>query len=96
MIASHNTEAVKVIRYKYKNVGKRDLPAICISLEEGVLDQTEAKKALVTSLYRLSVMQDERPSAVLLYGPSGVGKTETARCLSEALGGGLTLSLIHI
>lgn len=34
-------------------------------------------------------MQGERPSAVLLYGHSGVGKTEMARCLSKALGDGL-------
>lgn len=44
LVASHDPEAVKVIRYKYKAVGKRDLPAICTSLEEGVLDQKEAKK----------------------------------------------------
>lgn len=90
LFAAHDPDAIKVIRYEYGRVGKDDLPAIYAKLEEGVLDQDEAKKTLVTSLYRLSVMQDERPSAVLLYGPSGVGKTETARCLAEALGGGLT------
>lgn len=90
LTAAHDPDAIKVIRYEYGRVGKDDLPAIYAKLEEGVLDQDEAKKTLVTSLYRLSVMQDERPSAVLLYGPSGVGKTETARCLAEALGGGLT------
>lgn len=90
LLAAHDPDAIKVIRYEYRRVGKDDLPAIYGKLEEGVLDQGEAKKMLVTSLYRLSVMQDERPSAVLLYGPSGVGKTETARCLAEALGGGLT------
>lgn len=90
LLAAHNPDAIEVIRHEYKKVGKDDLPAIYDKLEEGVLDQDEAKKALVTSLYRLSVMRDERPSAVLLYGPSGVGKTETARCLAEALGGGLT------
>ena len=90
LLAAHNPDAIEVIRHEYKKVGKDDLPAIYDKLEEGELDQDEAKKALVTSLYRLSVMRDERPSAVLLYGPSGVGKTETARCLAEALGGGLT------
>ena len=90
LLAAHNPDAIEVIRHEYKKVGKDDLPAIYDKLEEGVLGQDEAKKALVTSLYRLSVMRDERPSAVLLYGPSGVGKTETARCLAEALGGGLT------
>lgn len=90
LLAAHDPDAIKVIRYEYRRVGKDDLPAIYAKLEEEVLDQDKAKKTLVTSLYRLSVMQDERPSAVLLYGPSGVGKTETARCLAEALGGGLT------
>ena len=90
LLAAHDSDAIKVIHYEYRKVGKGDLPAIYDRLEEGVLDQDEAKKALVTSLYRLSVMQDEQPSAVLLYGPSGVGKTETARCLAEALGDELT------
>lgn len=90
LLAAHAPNAIKTLRYEYKQVDKGDLPAIYDELEKGVLDQDEAKRALITSLYRLSVMQGERPSAVLLYGPSGVGKTEMARCLAEALGGGLT------
>ena len=35
-------------------------------------------------------MGKEKPAVLLFYGPSGVGKTETAKQLSEALGGGLT------
>lgn len=35
-------------------------------------------------------MNEECPSVIMFYGPSGVGKTETARCLSGAVGGELT------
>ena len=45
---------------------------------------------LIASLYRLSVMNDDKPSVILFYGPSGVGKTETARCLSNDDGGEIT------
>lgn len=90
LLTANESENIEVIRHEYEKVDKQKLPSICHSLEAEVLDQDEAKKALVTSIYRLSVMQNEKPSVVLLYGPSGVGKTETARCLSETLGGGLT------
>lgn len=82
--------AVEYHGYDYRRVGKDDLPAIFAVLKTNVLGQKESKKTLIASLYRLSVMTDDRPSAILLYGPSGVGKTETARSLSEAMGGSLT------
>lgn len=88
--AAHSEDQVEEIRYEYRKVEKGDLPKIYSSLLEDVLGQEESKKAIITSLYSLSVMSDERPSVLLLYGPSGVGKTETAKCLSESLGGGLT------
>lgn len=75
---------------QYRSVSKNDLPEIYASLEEGVLGQEACKKEIVSSLYKLSVIQHERPIVLLLYGPSGVGKTETAKCLSESLGGKLT------
>lgn len=88
--AAHPDDAVEEIFYEYKKVDKDDLPKLYRNLASDVLGQEASKKSLVSSLYRLSVMQDERPSVILLYGPSGVGKTETAKCLSESLGGVLT------
>ena len=76
-------------RYEYPKICKSDLKRIYSGMRMGVLGQEESKRALITALYRLSVMGDEKPEAILLYGPSGVGKTETARCLSHALGGRL-------
>lgn len=81
---------IEEIEYKYTAVNKSMLPAVYKTLCDEVLGQNESKKALIASLYKLSVFRDTKPSVVLLYGPSGVGKTETALSLSRALGGELT------
>lgn len=87
---AYTEENVECLRYSYPKISKGDLPAIFSGLSANVMGQEEGKRALVTSLYKLSVLGGEAPSVLLFYGPSGVGKTETARVLSESLGGGLT------
>lgn len=89
LVSAQGEDSVEQISYRYEQVEKGALEAIYDSVCEEVLGQEESKRVLVASLYRLSVMGNGRPSVVLLYGPSGVGKTETARCLSRALGGKL-------
>lgn len=83
-------EDLEIIRFQYPELRRENLPGIYRSLKADVLGQQRSKKALVTALYKLIVMSDEKPSVVLFYGPSGVGKTETGKCLSESIGGGLT------
>lgn len=83
-------EDLEIIRFQYPELRRENLPGIYRSLNADVLGQQRSKKALVTALYKLIVMSDEKPSVVLFYGPSGVGKTETGKCLSESIGGGLT------
>ena len=89
LVSAQGEDSVEQISYRYEQVEKGALEAIYDNVCEEVLGQEESKRVLVASLYRLSVMDNGRPSVVLLYGPSGVGKTETARCLSRALGGKL-------
>lgn len=81
---------LEVIYHEYPKLERVDLLPMYESLRQNVLGQYESKKALIASLYKLIVMSDERPSVALFYGPSGVGKTETGKCLSEAMGGELT------
>lgn len=85
-----NADDLEVIPYEYPKLTRADLPHVYGSLCERVLGQEESKKVLIASLYELIVMSDERPSVVLFYGPSGVGKTEAGKCISEAFGGKLT------
>ena len=88
--SSCDSSDLEIIYHEYPRLKREDLSPIYESLHQKVLGQHESKKALITSLYKLIVMSDERPSVVLFYGPSGVGKTETGKCLSEAIGGELT------
>lgn len=75
---------------EYKDVNKNILLDVHRRLAATILGQKVCKKEIDLSLYRISKMGKEKPAVLLFYGPSGVGKTETAKQLSEALGGGLT------
>ncbi len=90
LVSMYGENEVNVVHHKYHVLEKSDLPGVYKKLTEGVLGQKNSKKSLITELYKLLVMSDEKPATVLFLGPSGVGKTETARCLSSALGGELT------
>lgn len=91
-------DAVEVREWTYESVGRDDIRRIHRALEDGVIGQESGKREIALSLYKLHVMGDGTPSVLLFYGPSGVGKTESARCLSDAMGGGLTrvqMSMMH-
>lgn len=58
-------------------------------IDSRVIDQPEAVEAIVVALEKSFVRKsnDNRPrAAIALLGPTGTGKTETARALSEVLG----------
>lgn len=88
--AAHSQETLEVIHHEYPVIDKKKLGGIYGNLQDRVLGQDAAKETLIASLYRLSALNDDSPSVVLFYGPSGVGKTETARCLSNDAGGEIT------
>ncbi len=80
-------EAIKHAGTIYPHVEKRSIKTIYKSLKEDVLGQDSSKDEITTSLYQLSSMRGKRPIVLLFYGPSGVGKTETAKCLAALSGG---------
>lgn len=49
------------------------------NLLSDVLGQAKSKKAIISGLYRLMRQKSNKPVVIMLYGPSGVGKTETAK-----------------
>ena len=58
-------------------------------MNEEVIGQEKCKKEIASSLYKLLTRLKDKPIVLLLYGPSGVGKTETAKSISKSLGGKL-------
>jgi len=51
-----------------------------------IIGQEDARKSVVSSLYRHMRKKSMKPSVLLLHGPSGVGKTELIKCACKSLG----------
>lgn len=79
---------IEYLQSKYKSVTKASLKRIYARLNDEILGQERCKEQLISGLYR-TIKQGKKPSVLLLYGPSGVGKTESARCISKCMGGEL-------
>lgn len=73
----------------YQIVDREALKRIYQNLNSDILGQDDCKKQIISGLYKLAANSTERPVVLMLYGPSGVGKTETAKSISESLGGAL-------
>ena len=77
---------------------------IVSELDKYIIGQAEAKRAVAVALrnrYRRSRLPEEEreeitPKNILMVGPTGVGKTETARRLAKLVDAPFILSLIHI
>lgn len=66
----------------------RPLAPIENGLKQKIIGQTEAIESLMIALNREKLRNPKRPLANLLFmGPTGVGKTETAKALNELLHG---------
>lgn len=74
---------------EYYSIDRSVLSIAYQRLCKDVLGQEECKKQIISGIYRLSTLKNEKPVVLLLYGPSGVGKTETAKSISASLGGEL-------
>ena len=47
-------------------------------MNSDVYGQDECKKQILSGMYRLTTGATNKPVVLMLYGPSGVGKTESA------------------
>ena len=56
---------------------------------ERVIGQERAKKKLLQAIYPLVDGKQSKPVVILLYGDSGLGKTESAQYMAELMGGKL-------
>ena len=74
---------------QYPELTRDSLITIYNNLSSDVLGQEECKKNLIGGLYRLTTGVNKKPVVLMLYGPSGVGKTESAKSISNSLGGNL-------
>lgn len=74
---------------KYKNLTRNSLNNIYKNLKSDILGQEHCKKQIISGLYRMATRKNDKPVVLMFYGPSGVGKTETAKSISKSFGGEL-------
>ena len=79
-------EKLEVKSYKYKQIDFDSLSEIYQDYDKRIIGQSNVMWSLIASLYSLAKGSLHKPLVVLFYGPTGVGKTETAKLLSEILG----------
>lgn len=73
--------------YKYKHFSLDDLDTFAEEFDNNIIGQTYAKSKLLAHLYPLAKQYNkQKPVVFLLYGPSGVGKTETAKFIANVSG----------
>lgn len=72
--------------YIHKKIDTALIRNITKTLSQSILGQDEALKALSRCLASL-MNTKESPVVIMLYGPTGVGKTESAKIIASALGG---------
>lgn len=73
--------------HKYSKINIETLKKINSDYSSNIIGQEKAKKDLLRSLLSFDKFKDnKKPIVLMFYGPSGVGKTETARFLSNIMG----------
>jgi ATP-dependent Clp protease ATP-binding subunit ClpA len=75
------------IRYQdYSSITLENLKTINSAYDSKIIGQENVKFDLLQSLFPLTLKNRKRPVVLLLYGKSGIGKTETAKFISEVVG----------
>lgn len=76
---------LKVIYHKYKAIDVKKIKDINKRFTKHIIGQEEVKFEILTSLYPLVRKNSNKPIVLMFYGPTGVGKTETAKFISSIL-----------
>lgn len=76
-------EDVKIEKQEYANITQKNIIYFYEKFSENIYGQLSAQKRLTASLVPLLIKDREKPVVILLYGGSGIGKTESVKLLSK-------------
>ena len=82
-------DEIEYHKSEYPELTREILAKLYSKLNDDVLGQEEGKRQILSGIYRLTTGSSSKPVVLMLYGPSGVGKTESAKSISKTLGGEL-------
>ena len=74
---------------EYPSLSREKLKEVYNNINADILGQNTCKKRIISGMYRLITKSNSKPVVLMLYGPSGVGETESAKSISKAMGGEL-------
>lgn len=74
---------------QYPALSRTKLKDVYNNINSDILGQSSCKKQIISGMYRLITKASNKPVVLMLYGPSGVGKTESAKSISKTMGGEL-------
>lgn len=75
------------IYYNYNKIDDEKFTKISDTLNSKILGQEDALQKVISTLYLSKAAITEKPLVIMLYGPEGIGKTETAKIISETIYG---------
>lgn len=81
-----NHVETNITKFECEILNIEKLRQIKNDINKKIIGQEIPLKKLIGALYPLAKGRTKKPSVILLYGPTGVGKTETAKYLSSSLG----------
>lgn len=76
---------ITVENYKYSKLKLKHLKAIKQDFDNIIYGQSNVKNELLASLYSMTNSGVRKPVVILLYGPTSVGKTETAKFVNKVV-----------
>lgn len=82
-------EEIEYFCTDYPNLSRTKLKEVYTNIDADILGQHNCKKQIIGGMYRLITKKSSKPVVLMLYGPSGVGKTESAKSISKTMGGEL-------
>ena len=82
-------DEIEYHKSEYPELTREILAKLYSKLNDDVLGQEECKRQILSGIYRLTTGSSSKPVVLMLYGTSGVGKTESAKSISKTLGGEL-------
>ncbi len=82
---SHTELEISVDNYKYSKLNLRHLRAVKQDFDNIIYGQSNVKNELLASLYSMTNKGVHKPTVIMLYGPTSVGKTETAKFVNKVV-----------
>lgn len=82
-------DEIEYMSTEYLDLSRKKLKEVYENIETDILGQNNCKKQIISGMYRLITKANNKPVVLMLYGPSGVGKTESAKSISRTMGGEL-------